>query len=291
MSLTSTTFGNFNLYTIDTGEFKLDGGSMFGVVPKALWSKKIEPDDKNRIPMRGRCLLIESKQTDRVYLVDNGCGTKFDEKNQSIYGIDRRETSLESSLDFHGFSFSDVTDLVFTHLHFDHCGGSTYYDESGILQHAFPQSRYHVTRTHWKTANHPNVREKASFFKENIQPLGMSERLHLSGDKHRYEEGFTILTVHGHTRGQQLPVLESGDQTLIFAADLIPTAAHVPMPWIMGFDMCARETLEEKEYFLRRASEEGWLLYLEHDHATEMIRVEQKEGRYQVKEKLTLDEV
>ncbi len=289
--LSSATFGKFKLYTIETGEFRLDGGSMFGVVPKALWSNQIAADEKNRIPMVGRCLLVESVQTDRIYLIDNGCGTKFDEKFASIYGIDQSRQNLSHSLEFHGFNYDDITDIIFTHLHFDHCGGSTYYDDDGELRHAFPNARYHVTRSHWKTATRPNAREKASFFDHNIEPLRDSGRLHLNGEKHQFEEGFYIKTVHGHSRGQQLPVLESEYQQLIFAGDLIPTAAHVPLPWIMGFDMCARNTLEEKTEILTQAAEEEWLLFLEHDHENEMITVEQKNDRFQVKDVFTLNDV
>lgn len=291
MELSSTTFGDFRLYTIETGQFKLDGGSMFGVVPKALWSRQIPADDKNRIPMVGRCLLIESLNSDRIYLIDNGCGTKFDEKFKSIYGIDQSETDLHSSLEYHGFAPSDITDMVFTHLHFDHCGGSTYYDEAGELQHAFPSARYHVTRSHWETATNPNEREKASFFSDNIEPLKTSERLHLNGDFHRFEEGFYIETVDGHSKGQQLPIIEAGNDRLIYAADLFPTTAHLPLPWVMGFDMCARRTLEEKKRYLAPAAENGWYFYMEHDYRTELIQVTHSDNRYVARAKLTLDDL
>lgn len=291
MDLSSTTFGDFRLYTIETGRFKLDGGSMFGVVPKPLWSKQIPSDEKNRIPMAGRCLLVESLNTDRVYLIDNGCGTKFDDKFASIYGMDQSEHDLLSSLEFHGFSPSDITDMVFTHLHFDHCGGSTYYDESGQLRHTFPDARYHVTRRHWKTANAPNEREKASFFPENIEPLRDAGRLELTGEPHEFEEDFYTWNVHGHTLGQQLPVLEADEKRLIYAADLIPTTAHLPLPWVMGFDMCARDTLKEKKELLEPACKKGWYLYLEHDYRNELIQVSKSEKHFEAGTKGTLNEL
>jgi glyoxylase-like metal-dependent hydrolase (beta-lactamase superfamily II) len=264
---------------------------MFGVVPKSLWSRQIPADDLNRIPMVARCLMIESLNTDRLYLVDSGCGTKFNEKFADIYGIDQSEYDLLSSLDYHGFAPSEVTDIVFTHLHFDHCGGTTYYSDNGVLKHTFPDARYHVTRSNWETATNPNVREKASFFEENINPLQESGRLHLNGEKHRFEDHFYVWTINGHTRGQQLPVLEAGDGKIIYAGDLIPTSAHLPLPWVMGFDMCARNTLDEKQELLEPAAQQGWHLYMEHDYRNEVIQVGKNEKHFGVKNSYTLAEL
>src|SRR5690606_9657282 len=174
MNLSKTTFGPFELYTIETGDFKLDGGAMFGVVPKTLWAKGIKADEYNRIQMTMRCLLIKSKQTGRIYLIDNGAGTKFNEKMADIYKLDYSTKNLEQSLNQQGFTVDDITDVVFTHLHFDHCGGTTYYDENENLAFTFPHAQYHVVKSHWETAINPNARERASFLPENIEPLKQS---------------------------------------------------------------------------------------------------------------------
>lgn len=286
-----TTLGPFTLSAVECGRFRLDGGAMFGVVPKTLWSRQIEADEKNRIPMAMRCLLIESEATGRRYLVDNGCGTKFDEKFESIYVLDYEHSDLISSLEALGHGPADITDMVFSHLHFDHCGGSTYYDEEGELHHTFPKATYHVTGKHWETANNPNAREKASFFPENIRPLQQSGRLNVVDIRHEYEKGLTAIPVNGHTISQQLPKIEAGDKTIVFAADLLPTRVHVPLPWVMGYDMYPVQTLEEKERILNRAVEEGWYFFLEHDADVELIRIGKEKGKFQVAEQLTLAEI
>jgi len=291
MELSSTSLGPFTLYTVETGRFKLDGGAMFGVVPKTLWSRHIEVDDKNRIPMAMRCLLIESENTGKLYLVDNGCGTKFGDKMESIYGLDHTHSNLHDSLAAHGFSPDDVTDLILSHLHFDHCGGTTYYDDSGEIQHTFTNAAYHVTERHWETATHPNAREKASFLKENIRPIKESGRLNLVDEHHTYEEGLSAIPVSGHTISQQLPKIEAENKTVVFAADLLPTHVHVPLPWIMGYDMYPTQTLKEKEEILEQSVEEEWYFFLEHDATEELIQVDRKSGKYAVGNKLKLSEI
>ncbi|MFH5831650.1 MBL fold metallo-hydrolase [Halalkalibaculum sp. DA384] len=291
IDLSQVTTGPFTLYTIETGRFRLDGGAMFGVVPKTLWARQVEADDKNRIPMAMRSLLVHSEQTGKLYLIDNGIGTKFDEKYEAIYQVDHQHSNLLGSLSHHGFAPRDITDIIFTHLHFDHCGGTTFYDEQGVLQHTFPRARYHVTTSHWETARHPNAREKASFFDDNIKPIQESGRLTLVEDGHIYEEGLSSLVVNGHTLGQQLPVIKANQQTVVFAADLLPTASHVPLPWIMGYDMRPLRTLEEKEDILNRAAAEGWFFFMEHDSRNEVIQVDKKNEKFTARTGLTLDDL
>lgn len=291
IDLSHVKLGPFTLYTIETGRFRLDGGAMFGVVPKTLWSRQIKVDEKNRILMAMRCLLIQSEETGNLYLVDDGIGTKFDEKYEKIYQVDHKHSNLLDSLSYHGFSPEDVTDLIFTHLHFDHCGGTTFYNDNGELEHTFPKARYHVTKSHWDTATHPNAREKASFFDENIGPIKESGRLNLVEDEHTFEEGLSTLVVNGHTLGQQLPVISDGDKTIVFAADLFPTASHVPLPWIMGYDMRPINTLDEKEEILDRASSEDWFFFMEHDSQNEIIRVEKENGKFNARTGLTLEDI
>ena len=291
MDLSKTTIGPFNLYSIEAGRFGLDGGAMFGVVPKTLWSRQIEPDDKNRIPMGMRCLLIESEKTGKIYLVDNGSGTKFDEKYESIYALDYEHSDLLSSLDAQGFAPEDITDIIFSHLHFDHCGGTTYYDEHGNLNHQFPNATYHVTEKQLETAQNPNAREKASFFAENIEPIANWNKLNLVGEHHTYEDGLDALPVNGHTLGQQLPRIQAGGTTLVYMADLIPTHVHLPLPWVMGYDMYPVTTLEEKEEYLDQAIDESWYMFLEHDAHEEIITAKKENGKYAVKNRLTLNDI
>jgi len=291
MELSKTFLGNFELYTIETGDFKLDGGAMFGVVPKTLWSRGIEADENNRIQMTMRCLLIKSKVTDKLYLIDNGLGTKFNDKLMEIYQIDFSKHTMEKSFAEHGFSFEDVSDVIFTHLHFDHCGGTTYLDKEGNSQYTFPNATYHVTKSHWETATNPNAREKASFMPENINPLRETDHLNLVNEGHEFEKGLSTIIVNGHTLGQQLPLIEGDGKKLCFVADLLPTHVHVPLPWVMGYDMYPAETLKEKEDFLNRSVSEDFYLYLEHDYYKEIIKLESENGRYSVAETLLLNEV
>jgi glyoxylase-like metal-dependent hydrolase (beta-lactamase superfamily II) len=291
MSLSKTTLGPFELYTIETGDFRLDGGAMFGVVPKTLWSRGLMADEDNRIPMTMRCLLIKSKNTGKIYLVDNGAGTKFSNKMEGIYQLKYENKNLENSLEYHGFSIGDITDIIFTHLHFDHCGGTSFYNEFEELELTFPDATYHVVDKHWENANNPNAREKASFLPENIQPIKESGKLNLVKENYEYEEGLSALSANGHTIGQQLPIIKAEGKTLVFVADLLPTHVHVPLPWVMGYDMYPVQTLKEKEAFLKQASENNWNLYLEHDSHEEIIRIEFEEGRFSVTENLTLNDL
>jgi len=291
MSLSKTKFGPFELYTIETGDFRLDGGAMFGVVPKTLWERGIPADDKNRIPMTMRCLLIKSNNTGKMYLIDNGAGTKFNDKMTDIYQLDQSVKNLETSFKEHGFSFDEVTDVIFTHLHFDHCGGTSYYDEKNELRHTFKHATYHVVDSHWETATDPNAREKASFLPENITPIKESGRLNLVNDGHDYEPGLSTVTVNGHTIGQQLPKITHNENSIVFVADLLPTHVHVPLPWVMGYDMYPAQTLAEKKEFLKRAASEDWNLYLEHDAEQEMIKISNENGRFKVSDHFTLSDI
>ena len=291
MELSSAKLGSFTLYSIETGRFKLDGGAMFGVVPKTLWSRRIDADDKNRVKFAMRCLLISSENTGKLYLVDNGCGTKFNEKMEGIYGLDHSHSNLSDSLSAHGFSPEDITDIIFSHLHFDHCGGTTYYDEQGKIKHTFQNATYHVPEKHWETAVNPNAREKASFLKDNIKPIGESDRLNLVQEHHVYEEGLSAIPVNGHTVSQQLPKIQADGKTLVFAADLIPTHVHVPLPWVMGYDMYPTQTLEEKERILNTAVEENWYFFLEHDATDEIITIGKQDGKFNVLNSLKMDQI
>jgi len=291
MELSHVQLGPFHLYSIETGRFRLDGGAMFGVVPKTLWSRYIDVDDKNRIPMAMRCLLVKSENTGRLYLIDNGSGTKFNEKFESIYQLNHNHSNLVDSLDYHGFEPEDVTDLIFSHLHFDHCGGTTYYGDDGELHHTFPNATYHVTKKHLDTATDPNVREKASFLPANINPIKNWDKLNLVDEHHAYEDGLDTLPVNGHTISQQLPRITANGNTVVFMADLVPTHVNLPLPWVMGYDMYPVTTLNEKEQYLDQAVDEKWYLFLEHDAEEELITAVKEDGKYQVGQRLTLDDL
>lgn len=268
------------MYTVETGRFGLDGGAMFGVVPKPLWQRAIEPDDLNRIPLAMRCLLVESTQTNRRYLIDTGIGNKFNPKFQKIYNINHDHSELVNSLDFHGFSLSDITDVIFTHLHFDHCGGASYQSDSQELRLTFPEAQHWITEGQWETALEPNAREKASFLEANIEPIREQSRLELIPSCYSFEDGLSTVIVNGHTIGQQLVKIEAGGITLLFVADLVPTAAHVSLPWVMAYDMHPVQTLDEKKNILEECYSGGYYLFLEHDAFNEVITIDKKDGRF-----------
>lgn len=268
------------LYPIESGNFKLDGGAMFGVVPKSLWTRTNPADANNMIDMAARCLLIEDG--DRLILIDTGMGNKQSEKFFGYYYL-WGDYSLEKSLAKYGFHPEDITDVFMTHLHFDHCGGSVVWnaDKSGYRP-AFKNAKYWTNRSHWDWAVHPNAREKASFLKENIMPLEESGQLHFIDPQdlpyaQSSELGFGILFADGHTEKQMIPHIQYKGKTLVFMADLLPTAGHVPLPYVMGYDTRPLLTLDEKAAFLDKAATEEFCLFLEHDPYNEIITVKHTE--------------
>lgn len=272
------------LYAIETGHFKLDGGAMFGVVPKALWQKTNPADAQNRIEMAARSLLIEDGN--RLILIDTGMGNKQSDKFFGHYGL-WGDHSLDRSLKTHGFHRDDITDVFFTHLHFDHCGGAIVRNPKGFYEPAFKNARFWSHKDHWKCATEPNVREKASFLPENILPIEESGQLNLL-DSHHTPLGFDVLLVDGHTEKQMLPLLKYKGKRILFAADLIPTAGHLPIPYVMGYDTRPLLSLQEKEKILGDAVKEDALLFLEHDPHHMLISLIQTEKGVRMKESFTL---
>ena len=278
-----------NLYSIECGNFKLDGGAMFGVVPKPLWERTNPADSQNRIKMATRSLLIEDGK--KLILIDCGLGDKQNEKFFSHF--DRWGAfSLVSSLKKRGFSPDDVTDVVFTHLHFDHCGGAIIYNKKGLLEPFFKNASFWCHQKHWEWAINSNKREKASFLKENIMPIQESGQLRLIEEDGRLINspylGFNILLVDGHTEKQMLPIINYKGQTIVFAGDLIPTLGHLPIPYIMGYDTRPLLTLEEKSFLLDLACRENYLLYLEHDPYNELISLKRDSKGVTFDKKFTL---
>lgn len=256
------------LYSINTGYFKLDGGAMFGVVPKSIWMKLNPPDEKNLCSWAMRCLLIEDGN--RLILVDNGIGNKQDEKFYSHYYLHGDDT-LDKSLAKYGFGKNDITDVFLTHLHFDHCGGSIV-REGDKLVPAFKNATYWSNEAHWKWATEPNDREKASFLKENILPIKESGQLKFIGVPsnnitmdNRLSAGINIHFASGHTDAMMLPRVSYKDRQIVFMADLLPCIGHIPVPYAMAYDTRPLITLEEKKSFLKEAQEKSYILFFEHD--------------------------
>ena len=276
------------LYTIDTEHFKLDGGAMFGVVPKSIWNKLNPADENNLCTWAMRCLLIEDG--DRLILVDNGVGDKQDAKFFGHYHLHGPDT-LQRSLHKHGFRESDITDVILTHLHFDHCGGSVVRSGDKLLP-AFPNARYWSNERHWNWAVKPNDREKASFLKENILPIQESGQLEFLPVTESGETGFSstirIRYVHGHTDAMMLPIIQFRGHTIAYMADLIPAAAHLPLPYVMAYDMFPLQTLAEKKSFLEEAVDNNYILFFEHDPNIECCTLQRTEKGIRMKEQFPL---
>ena len=259
------------IHVLNTGFFKLDGGAMFGVVPKSLWSKTNKADSNNMCSWALRCMLIE--QGDRLILVDTGMGEKQSEKFFSYYYL-HGEDALDKNLKALGFSRDDITDVFLTHLHFDHCGGAVEWnEEKNGYRPTFKNARYWSTKTHWDWAVTPNDREKASFLKENIMPLQESGQLQFverdGAFKKNVFENFDVLFVDGHTESMMIPHIKYQNKTLVFMADLLPSVGHIPLPYVMGYDTKPLTTLKEKGEFLIKAQKEDYILFLEHDSINE----------------------
>lgn len=279
-----------NLHVIDTGLFKLDGGAMFGVVPKTLWQRSNPADENNLCTWAMRCMLIEDG--DRLILIDNGIGDKQDAKFFSHYYL-HGEGSLEKSIKQAGFSFEDVTDVFLTHLHFDHCGGGVKYKNSdGALKLVFPNATYWSNADHWKWATEPNAREKASFLRENILPMQESGHLKFVelGAPSPFSQ-FDIIYADGHTDKQMLPVIPYKGKKIVFVADLLPSVGHLPIPYVMGYDTRPLLTLEEKIAFLNKAAEEEYVLFFEHDAVNECCTVKHTEKGVRLAETFKLSDL
>lgn len=278
-----------NLYSVNTGHFKLDGGAMFGVVPKSIWNKLNPADENNMCSWAMRCLLIEDGK--RLILVDNGMGDKQDQKFFSYYYLHGNDT-LERSLNKYGFSSDDITDMVLTHLHFDHCGGSIKYNADRTkTEPAFRNAKYYCNEKHWEWAIHPNPREKASFLKENIFPIKESGQLNFINENTELLPGLRFMEVNGHTEAMMLPIINYKGSTVAFLADLIPSAAHIPIPYVMGYDTRPLETLKEKEKLLNKAFENKWTLFFEHDPAIECVNLELTERGIRQRDAFLLSDI
>jgi glyoxylase-like metal-dependent hydrolase (beta-lactamase superfamily II) len=277
------------LHTIDTGFFKLDGGAMFGVVPKTIWNKSNPADENNLCTWAMRCLLIEDEG--RLILVDTGIGNKQDQKFFSHYYL-HGDATLDSSLAKLGFHRNDITDVFLTHLHFDHVGGAVVRENEKLLP-AFKNATYWSNPRHWDWAVNPNEREKASFLKENILPIQESGQLKFvsAEDGVRFTDNITIRFVYGHTDAMMLPLINYKDKSILYMADLLPSTGHIPLPYVMAYDMFPLQTLTEKKVFLNEAVENNYVLFLEHDPINECCTLQQTEKGIRLNETFKLSDL
>lgn len=283
-----------NIYPIEAGNFKLDGGAMFGVVPKTIWNRTNPADNNNLIDIAARCLLIEDGN--RLILIDNGMGNKQSEKFFGYY-YQWGEFSIDISLKNAGFHRNDITDVFMTHLHFDHCGGSVIWnkDKTGY-EVAFKNAKFWTNENHWEWATKPNAREKASFLRENIIPMQESGQLNFikkpkSQLDFSKELGFDIFYADGHTEKQMLPHINYKGKTIVFCADMLPTAGHIPIPYVTGYDTRPLLSMDEKDVFLKAAADNNYYLWLEHDAHNQIITVQHTEKGIRLKDVFTCDEI
>ena len=281
------------LYPINTGNFKLDGGAMFGVVPKSIWQRTNPADNNNMCDWAMRSLLIEDG--DRLMLIDTGMGTKQSDKFFGYYYMFGND-SLDGSLAKNGFTRDDITDVFLTHLHFDHCGGSIQWnkDRTGY-EPAFKNAKFWSNQRHWKWATEPNGRERASFLKENIIPIEESGQLNFLDDSNQFLNNafkdIDVFFANGHTDAQMIPHIKYKGKTLVFMADLLPSAGHIPLPYVMGYDTRPLLTLDEKEAFLNTAADNDFVLFLEHDSINECCMVQHTEKGVRLKDKFSFSEI
>ena len=275
--------GNYKLDSIETGRFSLDGGAMFGVVPWVFWSKTNPPDERQRITLAARCLLIRGEG--RTILVDTGNGSKWNDKLKDIYRLDNSKFSLEDSMAKAGVKPEEVTDVILTHLHFDHCGGSTKIADGKLIP-TFPNAVHYVQKANWDLSQNPTDRDRASFMKDDYTLLHERGMLKFTEGEQELFPGISVVVCNGHTMAQQLPKITDGTTTLLFCCDLVPTTSHIPFPYIMGYDLRPLVTLEEKKRILPLAEKDGWILFFEHDPETTGVTLQKTEKGLAIKEKI-----
>lgn len=276
------------LNSIDSGYFKLDGGAMFGVVPKSFWQKTNPADENNLCSWAMRCLLVEDSK--QLILIDTGMGNKQDAKWQSYY-YRHGEGELVKSIRAKGYSEKEVTDVILSHLHFDHCGGAVKWNnERTSFEMTFPNARYWTHSEHFTSAINPNQREKATFFKENIMPIQDAGQLFFIDKVNEHPfKNIKVLTADGHTEKMLMPIVSYKGKDVIFMADTIPSLSHIPIPYVMGYDIRPLQTMDEKSFLLNQALENDWLLFFDHDPNYECANIEMTEKGFKVKHKGSLD--
>ena len=279
--------GDYDLYSIETSEFSLDGGAMFGIIPKPIWEREAPSDALNRIDMVTRSLLLCSDE--KKILIDTGNGTKWEEKYRDIYNIDTSRYNIENSLTKYGFSADDITDIINSHLHFDHAGGNTKIDDGSIVP-TFPNAKYWVTKEHWELANHPSQKDSGSFIEHDWKVLAENGMIETVNGNEPLIKGIDSYITQGHTAGLLHPMISDGTKTLFYGADIFPLAAHISIPWVMAYDVQPVVTMKEKEILLPKMQDEEWILFLEHDPNIQACTVHQDGKHFKMNESVLISE-
>ena len=279
--------GKYDLYSVETSEFGLDGGAMFGIIPKPVWEKKVSADELNRVNMVTRSLLLVSDE--KKILIDTGNGTKWEEKYKQIYDINTDQYNIEKSLGKYGFSSEQITDVICTHMHFDHIGGNTKIN-SGKVVPTFPNAKYWISEENWKLANHPSQKDAGSFIEHDWKVLAENQMIEIIDGREPFIEGIDTIVTHGHTPGLLHPVVSDGSNKLFYGADIFPMVAHIPIPWVMAYDVQPVVTMEEKQKLLQKMDREDWILFFEHDPHVQACTVHKDGKHYKLNKRIQISD-
>ena len=279
--------GKYDLYSVETSEFGLDGGAMFGIIPKPVWEKKVSADELNRVNMVTRSLLLVSDE--KKILIDTGNGTKWEEKYKQIYDINTDQYNIEKSLGKYGFSSEQITDVICTHMHFDHIGGNTKI-KSGEVVPTFPNAKYWISEENWKLANHPSQKDAGSFIENDWKVLAENQMIEIIDGREPFIEGIETFVTHGHTPGLLHPIVSDGSNKLFYGADIFPMVAHIPIPWVMAYDVQPVVTMEEKQKLLQKMDCEDWILFFEHDPHIQACTVHKDGKHYKLNKRIQISD-
>ena len=279
--------GKYDLYSVETSEFGLDGGAMFGIIPKPVWGKKVSADELNRVNMVTRSLLLVSDE--KKILIDTGNGTKWEEKYKQIYDINTDQYNIEKSLGKYGFSSEQITDVICTHMHFDHIGGNTKI-KSGEVVPTFPNAKYWISEENWKLANHPSQKDAGSFIEHDWKVLAENQMIEIIDGREPFIEGIETFVTHGHTPGLLHPIVSDGSNKLFYGADIFPMVAHIPIPWVMAYDVQPVVTMEEKQKLLQKMEREDWILFFEHDPHIQACTVHKDGKHYKLNKEIKISD-
>ena len=279
--------GKYDLYSVETSEFGLDGGAMFGIIPKPVWEKKVPADELNRVNMVTRSLLLVSDE--KKILIDTGNGTKWEEKYKQIYDINTDQYNIEKSLGKYGFSSEQITDVICTHMHFDHIGGNTKI-KSGEVVPTFPNAKYWISEENWKLANHPSQKDAGSFIEHDWKVLAENQMIEIIDGREPFIEGIETFVTNGHTPGLLHPIVSDGSNKLFYGADIFPMVAHIPIPWVMAYDVQPVVTMKEKQKLLQKMEREDWILFFEHDPHIQACTVHKDGKHYKLNKKIRISD-